>query len=116
MQGSIHFPVHFYATPAAAAKFKNRTPQIAASIFRTLIRENYPLEIAHLQILAGDDLAAFSTRLSKSGRLFIDIDVGNPNIPAVMIAEREYKEATVRAYILPERPTEDLTSKKRKAA
>ena len=60
---------------------------------RAIIGPNKSLEIAHQQIsFCGHELA-FSSRVTESGELIVDLDIGDPRLADRIVLEEELRVA-----------------------
>jgi hypothetical protein len=66
---------------------------LAAEAFREIARAAKGFEIAHLQFRLGLDLVAVSSRVRASGEIEIEIGVGNPSLPSVVVTEEDIRRS-----------------------
>jgi hypothetical protein len=79
MQRSF-LPFLFLPSPAASRLLGRKSSDIALLALRAILAHNRSLEVAHQQIrFAGHDFA-FSSRITASGDLVVDLDVGDPSL------------------------------------
>ncbi len=83
----------YIPTQAAVAAFGSRLEPIAAQAIRAIARAGKGFDIAHLQFKRGRDLVAVRSRVGPSGELELEIDIGNPQLPAVVFTEEELRAA-----------------------
>jgi len=83
----------YIPTGAAEAAFGSRLEPIAAGAIRAILRAGRGFDVAHLQFRRGRDLVAVRSRTRPSGELEVEIDVGNPQLPAVVFTEAEMRAA-----------------------
>lgn len=102
MIGTIQLDIRYVATTAAAAAFGRDLPRLARAVVRRLARRG-GFGVAHLQFRTRGRLLAVSARLAKSGVVWLELDVGDPSLPAILVTEEEYARAEDRAYGRPPR-------------
>ena len=88
----------FFCFPSAAAE-KLVGPAIstvAVLALRAVLKNGHGLEIAHQQIrYEGLDLA-FSSRVTASGDLVLEVDIGNPKLGERIVLEADLRRETRR--------------------
>lgn len=90
------FPFHVLPTNAVTEKIGRRAERVAVLALRAVLQGHRQLEVAHQQILFGDHLLAFSSRITARGELVIELDIGDPRLAGRIILEDELKRATRR--------------------
>lgn len=92
MQRSF-LPFLFLPTPAASRLLGRRGPDVALLALRAILAHHRSLEVAHQQVrFAGHDFA-FSSRITASGDLVVDLDVGRPGLEDRIVLESELRAA-----------------------
>jgi hypothetical protein len=87
-------PFLFLPTHAASRLLGPHTSAAAVLALRAIIGRNKSLEVAHQQIsFCGHELA-FSSRVTESGELIVDLDIGNPRLADRIVLEDELRAAT----------------------
>jgi len=66
---------------------------LAVLALQEVLKHRRGLEIAHQQIVFRGLHIAFSTRVTESGRLYVDLDLGDPTLADRLILECELKTA-----------------------
>ncbi len=93
MQRSF-LPFLFLPSPAASRLLGSRAPNAALLALRAILAHKRSLEVAHQQIrFAGHDFA-FSSRITASGDLVVDLDIGDPKFEDRIVLEDELRAAT----------------------
>ena len=90
-------------------QYRREVEAIAREAFRAIALCCKGFEIAHLQFRAGRDLVAVSSRIRSYGEIEIEIDVGNPNLPAVVFSEAELREFNRHTGSQPRGPSKQST-------
>jgi hypothetical protein len=85
------FPIHCYATPAAAEVIGPHITTVTVKAPREAFREGRGLEIAHQQIVWGDRDLAFSTRVTDAGDIAIEFDIGDPALRKRLVLEEDLR-------------------------
>lgn len=87
------FPIHVYATPAAAEALGPHWTAAAIKAFRAAILNGQGLAIAHQQITWGDKDVAFSVRVTVAGDVVIDFDIGSAALRDRVVLEDELRRS-----------------------
>ena len=82
-----NFPFYFVATAAVEKAVGAQLQAVALAALKAMLRHGKGLEIAHQQITYGDVPLAFSSRVTKSGDLVLDLDLGDPRLASRIILE-----------------------------
>lgn len=87
------FPIHVYATPAAAEALGPHWTAAATKALRAAILNGQGLDIAHQQITWGDTDVAFSVRVTATGDVVIDFDIGSAALRDRVVLETELRRS-----------------------
>lgn len=85
-----HAPIHFQATAAAVARLGPKLPGIAREAFLDIgrIARGYAIHHHQFRTVAGD-LVAVCSRVKTTGVIEIEIDLGQPGLPARTFTREE---------------------------
>jgi hypothetical protein len=86
-----YLPFHCYPSAEAEKIIGDAIGRVALLALEAILANGKGLEIAHQQIRwRGHDLA-FSSRVSGSGELILDIDLGDPRLAGRIVLEEELR-------------------------
>jgi hypothetical protein len=87
------FPFGFYLSKAAGEALGGEAHRVAILALRAMLKHRKSLEVAHQQVrYCGRDFA-FCSRITGSGQLVIEMDVGDPRLADVLILEDDLRRA-----------------------
>lgn len=87
------FPFHFLATSSAASILRGHSARVAVLALKAILKHRKGLEVAHQQITYQGHCFAFSSRISTSGELYLELDVGDPRLNDRLILEEDFRNA-----------------------
>lgn len=87
------FPFRFLPTQAVLSCFGPLTRDVAVLALRTLIKNRKSLEVAHQQIAFRGHHVALSSRITASGELLIELDLGDPRLAHHVVLEDDLRRA-----------------------
>ncbi len=90
-------PFYFHASHAARAALQERLGRAALVAIRAVLKNRGSLEVACQQVVYGEHCLALSSRISASGDLVIEIDIGDPRLGDCLILEDELRKAERKA-------------------
>ena len=90
-------PFRFLPSAVLVDRFGKELFAIAVLAVRAVLKHRKSLEIAHQQIIFRDTPIALSTRISETGDVIVDLDIGDPNLANRIILEDELLRAAQSA-------------------
>ena len=103
-------PFRFLPSRALVELLGNELHAIAVLAVKAVIRHRKSLEVAHQQIVYREHHIALSTRITTTGELVVDLDIGDPNLSDRIILEDELRRALQSARVVA-----GLSQRKRRA-
>ena len=89
-----HFPFLVVPSHAVAAMVGRDLDTVAILALKAILQHRKGLEVAHQQIRYRTHDLAFSSRVSRSGDLILELDVGDPRMGQRLVLEEELRRAT----------------------
>lgn len=86
-------PFLFQPSFAVAESLGADAPKVAVLALRAILRNKKSIEIAHQQIEFRGQHFAFSSHVTQSGELILDLDRGDPRLGDRIVLEVELREA-----------------------
>ena len=94
------FPFRFVPSPSVARTLAGDLDVVAIEALRAVIRHAKSLEVAHQQIVVRGHHVALSTRVTESGELIVEFDLGDPALADRIITEAELRRANETARVV----------------
>lgn len=102
------FPYFLHATPAVRAALGANLDRAAIAAVRAILKTTGTVEIAFQQVTCGGLCLALSSRVTGSGDLVVEIDLGDPRLDGRVVLEADLVKA--------ERKTREASRAERDAA
>jgi hypothetical protein len=88
-----YLPFLFLPSHSLAEAVGGDIRKIAVLALRAVLQHRKGLEVAHQQITFGELHVAMSTRITSTGELVVELDVGDPRLQDRLILEDELRQA-----------------------
>jgi hypothetical protein len=86
-------PFLFVPSHAAARLIGRDRDKVAVLALRAILKNRKTLEVAHQQIRYREHHLAFSSRITSSGNLVVELDVGDARLEERLVLEDELRVA-----------------------
>ena len=87
------FPFQVLPTHRVVEILRGDIAWVAVLALKALLKNRRSLEVAHQQIVFRGHHFAFSSRVSQTGELYLEIDVGDPRLGNRLVLEDELRKA-----------------------
>ncbi len=87
-------PFHYHATAAAQQLLGGALPRVAMLAIRTVIKNRKSVEVAHQQLSYRGHAIALASRVTASGDLVVEIDIGDPRLAHHVVLEDDFRAAS----------------------
>lgn len=92
MTETSYLPFRFTATTAAREKLRGAARAAASAAAQAIVAQRQGLDVHFLQVKTQGHLLAVCSRVSGSGVWQIEIDLGDPNWPSIMLLPKPRRD------------------------
>jgi len=94
------FPFRFVPSHGIVRVLGEDLHAVAIDALRAVIRHAKTLEVAHQQIEIHGHHVALSTRVTDTGELIVEFDLGDPALTDRLITEADFRRASEQARVV----------------
>lgn len=87
-----HLPISIFVSPSLRKILKQDADLVAGKALNAILRDNRSLEIAHQQFRWKSTPVVFSSRVTLSGYLIIDMDIGDERLANRIVLEKDFRQ------------------------
>ncbi len=89
----VYLPFLFLSSHPLVEAVGGYVRKLAVLALRAVLQHRKGLEVAHQQIAFGEHHVAMSTRITSTGELVVELDIGDPRLLDRLILDDELRQA-----------------------